>query len=73
MTMGIFDKCLKALDKQIRKQSQIIAFLIDICPVHLQNCREELQNVEVIFLSSNYIFKTTAYGSGMIKILKGAL
>jgi len=70
MTSEIFDRWLKALDKQMRQQRRKIALLIDNCPAHSKDCGEKLKNVKVIFFPPNCTSKLQPLDLGIIKNLK---
>ncbi|GBM44885.1 Tigger transposable element-derived protein 4 [Araneus ventricosus] len=54
MASEIFDRWLKALDKQMGQQHRKIALLIDSYPIHSpKDYGEKLKNVNVIFFPPN--------------------
>ncbi|GBO29682.1 hypothetical protein AVEN_102078-1 [Araneus ventricosus] len=67
MTSEIFDRWLKALDKQLGQQHREIALLIDNYPAHSRDCGEKLKNFKVIFFPPS---KLEPLDLGIIKNLK---
>ncbi|GBN48029.1 hypothetical protein AVEN_55604-1 [Araneus ventricosus] len=53
MTSEIFDRWLKALNKQVGQQRRKIALLIDNYPIHSKDCGEKLKNFKTDDIDSD--------------------